>query len=48
LRTKLESSKAWLHRKYVVERKTPEQIAEQAGVSAATIYRRLKEFGLLK
>jgi DNA-binding MurR/RpiR family transcriptional regulator len=42
---KLYQSKAWLRRRYLVERKSPEEIAKECGVSHMTIYRKLKEFG---
>lgn len=45
---KLHDNKDWLRRRYVIDKMTPAQIAERAGCSQITIYRRLREFGLLK
>lgn len=45
---KLYQSKEWLHRRYVVQRKTVTQIAEEASTSAMTIQRYLEKFGLIK
>jgi transcriptional antiterminator len=45
---KLYDSKAWLKRKYLIEKKTPVEIAKQCGASRRTIYSKLKEFDLLK
>lgn len=36
----------WLRRRYVYDRKTTEEIAEECGVSDPTISRRLGEFGI--
>lgn len=45
---KLYQSKDWLYRRYLVQKKTVTQIAEEAGTSAMTIQRYLVEFGLIK
>jgi len=45
---KLYKSKDWLYRRYVVQRKSMEEIAKECGVSIMTIYRSLKENGLIK
>lgn len=45
---KLYNSKPWLQKKYINDRMSPEDIAELCGVSRATIYVKLKEFGLLR
>ncbi len=37
-------SKIWLHRKYVLEGKTEQQIADEAGTSQATIHRWLVSY----
>lgn len=37
-----------MRRQYVELKKTPQEIAELAGISQATAYRKLKEFGLIK
>jgi len=45
---KIYQSKDWLYRRYVVQRKTVTQIAEECKVSAMTIQRYLEQFGLIK
>ena len=45
---RLYASKAWMTRQYVTLKKTPAEIAEAAGCTQMTVYRKLKEFGLLK
>lgn len=45
---KLYQSKDWLYRRYLVQKKTITQIAEEAGTSAMTIQRYLVQFGLIK
>ena len=45
---KLYKSRDWLYRRYVVQRKTIEEIAKECNVTAMTIYRSLKEKGLIK
>lgn len=45
---KLYDSRAWLKKKYVSDKMSPEDIAEMLGVSRSTIYAKLKEFGLLR
>ena len=45
---KLYQSKDWLHRRYVVQKKTVTEIAEECKVSAMTIQRHLDQFGLIK
>ena len=45
---KLYKNKDWLHRRYVIQRKSMEEIASECGVTAMTIYRALKEKGLIK
>lgn len=45
---KLYKNKDWLHRRYVIQRKTMSEIAEECGVTVMTIYRALKEKGLIK
>jgi DNA-binding MurR/RpiR family transcriptional regulator len=45
---KLYQSKDWLHRRYVVQKKTITEIAEECKVSAMTIQRYLDQFGLIK
>lgn len=43
--TKLYASQEWLARRYLRQRKSPEEIAAECGVSHMTIYRYLKKFG---
>jgi len=45
---KLYKSKDWLYRRYVVQRKTMEEIAKECGVTIMTIHRALKENGIIK
>ena len=45
---KLYQSKDWLYRRYVVQRKTVTEIAQEANTSAMTIQRYLVQFGLIK
>ena len=45
---KLYQSKDWLHRRYVVQKKTFTEIAKECNVSAMTIQRYLDQFGLIK
>ncbi len=45
---KLYQSEVWLYRKYVVQKKTVTEIAEECKVSAMTIQRYLDQFGLIK
>jgi hypothetical protein len=45
---KLYTNKAWLGKRFVTDRKTPEQIAKECGVSVETIYLYLAKFGLRK
>jgi DNA-binding MurR/RpiR family transcriptional regulator len=45
---KLYQSKEWLFRRYVVQKKTMTEIADECNVSAMTIQRYLDQFGLIK
>jgi Zn-dependent peptidase ImmA (M78 family) len=45
---KLHQSENYLKKRYVNDRKTPEDIAKECGVSVQLIYRQLKKFGLKK
>ena len=45
---KMYKNKDWLHRRYVIQRKGMEEIAQECGVTVMTIYRALKEKGLIK
>lgn len=44
----LYKSQAWLYKRYVVERKNINQMAEEAGCSHMTIQRALEKYGLIK
>lgn len=44
----LHLSEAYMKKRYVVEKKSPEDIAKECGVSVQLIYRQLKKFGLKK
>jgi Zn-dependent peptidase ImmA (M78 family) len=47
VRTKgLHLSEAFMKKRYVMDKKTPEEIAKECGVSVQLIYRQLKKFGL--
>lgn len=43
---KLHHSKDFLYKRYVVDKKTPEDIAAECGVSVETVYSQLAKFGL--
>ena len=45
---KLYQNKAWLTKRYVVEKKTVNEIAKECGTSHQTVYRYLVEFGLIR
>jgi len=45
---KLYQSQTWLYRRYVVQKKTVTEIAEECKVSAMTIQRYLEKFQLIK
>jgi len=45
---KLYQNKAWLTKRYVIDKKTIEEIAKEAATSHQTIYRYLVEFGLIR
>jgi hypothetical protein len=45
---KLYTSNLWLHKRYVIDKKTPEEIAKECGTSIETIYVYLAKFGLRK
>jgi len=44
----LHLSEAFMKKRYVLDKKTPEDIAKECGVSVQLIYRQLKKFGLRK
>jgi hypothetical protein len=45
---KLYASEVWLRKRYLMDKKTPEQIAKECGTSLETIYVYLAKFGLRK
>jgi hypothetical protein len=45
---KLHTSEAFLRKRYWLDKKTPEEIAKECGVSIETIYVYLAKFGLRK
>ena len=45
---KLYTSEIWLRKRFHLDRKTPEEIAKECGVSTETIYVYLAKFGLRK
>ena len=47
-KVKLYESKRWLHKKYVIERLTEQEIARLAGTTQVTINRWLKKHGLVR
>jgi Zn-dependent peptidase ImmA (M78 family) len=44
----LHLSEAYMRKRYIVDKKSPEDIAKECGVSVQLIYRQLKKFGLRK
>ena len=45
---KLYTNESWLKKRFQMDRKTPQEIATECGVSVATIYVYLDKFGLRK
>jgi len=45
---KLYTSEAWLRKRYLIDKKTPQEIAKECGTSMETIYVYLAKFGLRK
>jgi hypothetical protein len=45
---RLYTNEAWLRKRYVVDKKTPSDIAQECGVTLETIYVYLAKFGLRK
>jgi hypothetical protein len=45
---KLYTSEVFLRKRYLVDKKTPEEIAKECGASVETIYVYLAKFGLRK
>ena len=44
----LHLSEAYMRKRYIMDKKSPEDIAKECGVSVQLIYRQLKKFGLKK
>ncbi len=45
---KLYTSEVWLRKRYLMDKKSPEDIAKECGASIETIYVYLAKFGLRK
>jgi hypothetical protein len=45
---KLYTSNLWLRKRYIIDKKTPDEIAKECGTSVETIYVYLAKFGLRK
>jgi len=45
---KLYTSEVWLRKRFLLDKKTPEEIAKECGASVETIYVYLAKFGLRK
>ena len=45
---KLYKSEVWLRKRYLIDKKSPEDIAKECGASIETIYVYLAKFGLRK
>jgi predicted DNA-binding protein YlxM (UPF0122 family) len=45
---KLHQNRAWLRKKYVLDKMSIDEIAELAGVTSRTIYNKLKDYELLR
>lgn len=45
---KLYTSEAWLRKRYLMDKKTPQEIAKECETSMETIYVYLAKFGLRK
>lgn len=45
---RLYTSEAWLRKRFLMDKRTPEQIAKECGASVETIYVYLAKFGLRK
>jgi hypothetical protein len=43
---KLYTSETWLRKRYVMDKKSPQEIAKECGASVETIYVYLAKFGL--
>lgn len=47
-RMKFHANEKWLTKRFLVDKKSPEEIAKECGVSVETIYVYLSKFGLRK
>ena len=45
---KLYTSEVWLKKRFLIDKKSPEEIAKECGASVETIYVYLAKFGLRK
>jgi len=45
---KLYTSEAWLRKRFVMDKKSPQDIAKECGTSVETIYVYLAKFGFIK
>jgi hypothetical protein len=46
--SKFYTNEAWLRKRYVMDKKSPEEIAKECGASVETVYVYLAKFGLRK
>ena len=46
--SKLYTNEVWLKKRFVLDKKTPQEIANECGASVETIYVYLAKFGLRK
>ena len=46
--TKMYTNEMWLKKRYYMDKKSPQEIAKECGVSVETIYVYLAKFGLRK
>jgi hypothetical protein len=44
----LHLNEAFMRKRYIIDKKSPDDIASECGVSVQLIYRQLKKFGLRK
>lgn len=44
----LHLNESFMRKRYIMDKKSPEDIAKECGVSVQLIYRQLKKFGLKK
>lgn len=45
---KLHTNENWLRKRFLLDKKSPEEIAKECGVSVETVYVYLAKFGLKK